>query len=333
MRSGDTFMIAPDTERLGRFTFSRAGMVLLSVLIVWLLPDFDAWRVLLLVLVCGLALIVGREFGEEAPWFMPTVIVSALAVAMLLDVPGTMSSHPLAGPLGYSNVKAALYAQGVVAGMMLAIAARSHAGKTAGWVAAGVFALVPPFSESVGATVGVGGIVVLLMTPRRWATVMVIGCGVAFLSLLVVTSLVAAGSENRLSEGLDERRVLLWRDAWSAMLDSPVRGVGVDGFVEASATASRDRDARWAHNDFLELGAEQGMVALGLVVAGTLWLYLELVVTAAKTHRARFCLLGTAALTVLVAHACVDYIAHFAIVPVVAALLVGTGLGAAQRKC
>jgi len=323
-------MITHDTARLGRFTFPRAGIVVLAFLMVWLLPDSEAWPELLLALGCALALIVGREIGEEAPWLIPAAAVGALAVAMLLDLPGTMSSRPLAGPLGYANVKAALFAQGAIAGAMLGVAARSRAGRTAGWVAAGVFAIVPLFSESVAAMVGVSGIVVLLMVPRRWAPIAIVGCGVAFLSLLMVTSLVAAGGENRLSESLDERRVLLWRDAWSAMLDSPLRGAGVDGFVESSATASEDRDARWAHNDFLELGAEQGIVALGLVLAAILWTYMELVATAARTRGGGLCLLGAASLTVLVAHACVDYIAHFSIVPLVVALLVGSTLGAAQ---
>jgi O-antigen ligase len=316
--------------RSGGFAAARVGIALVIALVLWLLTKPGAWPVSLLVVGCAAAVFVAHEIAGGRPWLVPAAVVGVLATALLLDAPGTLSSQPLAGPLGYANAKAALYAQGVVAGLMLGITLRTRAGRWTGWVAALAFAIVPPASNSLAATLGVAGVVVLLMVPPRWARAAVAGCMMAFLLLLGATLAVAAGAENKVSSSLDERRVTLWRDAWSAMWDSPARGVGADGFVEASSAASKDRDARWVHNEYLELGAEHGLVALGLALAATLWLFWELMVAAGRNRSGRICLLGAAAVTVVAAQACVDYVAHFGAVPMVAALLAGTALGASQ---
>lgn len=324
-------MTRRDSLRSGDFVSPTVGGALIATLGLWLVSHPAAWRTLMLLLGCGVALVASRRIARGTPWLIPAVAVGALTLALLVDVPGTFSSRPLAGPLGYANAKAALYAQGSVAALMLALGgARFRAGRWTGWIAAIVFAMVPLGSRSMAATLGLAGLAALLLVPRRWYGIAVLCCGLSFLVILAATLIVAAEDDNRVAPVLDERRVVLWGDAWAMMTGHPVRGVGAGGFAETSPAAASDRDARWAHNEFLELGAEYGIPALVLTMGLVLWMLWELAVWAFRGERTA--VLGAGAVTMVAAHACVDYIGHFAALPLLGTLLVGAALGSRRES-
>jgi len=306
-----------------------AAIIFLGVVTVWLLIGLS-WRpvILLLIWACGFA--GARVVSERGSLAVPIIIVGLLGFAFLVDARGTLSAGAAAGPLGYANAKAALYAQGAIAAGIIAFTARSRKWVLIGACMATLFALVPLVSGSFAGAVALCGVVTLQFVPRRWARVGVIGCGLVFIVVLVTSLLVASGAADSPSLlNLDERRLALWRDAWNVMADFPVWGAGDGAWIETSAVASANADASWVHNEFLQIGAEHGVPALLFAATIVGWLLVSFARVAPRD--ARMSLLGAGAVTIFAVHACVDYIGHFALVPVVTALVAGTALGAARR--
>jgi O-antigen ligase len=84
-------------------------------------------------------------------------------------------------------------------------------------------------------------------------------------------------------------------------------------------TAARERDLGWAHNEFLQQGAETGIIGLALVLALLGWVFWRL--WNAGTAAAAVAALG---LSAIVIHACADYVFHFPLLPATTAALVGS---------
>ena len=226
--------------------------------------------------------------------------------------------------------------------MMLAFQRWPVALRAIATTAALVFASVTIATKTWTAT-----IVVLLAVPaimlsrqRQAGTrLAVAGCAGFFLAALVGASYLGSGYDfvdqgskkaNDASfdgsyGGLTERRVALWGDAIDMMAKNPSFGVGPDRFRVISPVVQTDRDEPWAHNDFLQLGAETGVFGFVLVVAIFLWGFVRLFrVHAPDTTTA----LGAVALTALGVHGSVEYVLHFPAVVLAGAALVGTGIGA-----
>jgi O-antigen ligase len=145
------------------------------------------------------------------------------------------------------------------------------------WILAGmplIAAIYLTGSRSVIAA-AIGGIVVLALALVRHRTVPIRGV-VVFAVLIVVAMVISfpwvighdvAGASARLS--LKVRGELL-RAGLQVIETRPLFGVGLDRFyLEAGAFASPELNALWnsrknPHNDFLRVGAELGMVGLGL---------------------------------------------------------------------
>jgi O-antigen ligase len=173
-------------------------------------------------------------------------------------------------------------------------------------------------------------VIALAVLRYRGPRVAVGACAVLFLAALVTTLLMArfgspAGTEAAI---LDPRRILLWRDAWFLAVTNPLTGVGPGGFREESALARLDPDAAWAHHDFLQQGAETGLVGMVLLVGAFLWIYVGLWRGASRDSTS---VLGAVSLTALGIHASVDYVLHFPELVLAAAALVGAGM-AVQRS-
>jgi O-antigen ligase len=87
-------------------------------------------------------------------------------------------------------------------------------------------------------------------------------------------------------------------------------------------------EAHFTHNEYLQLAAEQGVVAPALVVAGlglVAWALGRRVVRSGRSDwLAAGALGGVAAFAV---HSAFDFVWHVPVVPVVVAALVGAGLG------
>jgi O-antigen ligase len=169
------------------------------------------------------------------------------------------------------------------------------------------------------ALAGIGG--------RGAARLLTAGFAVLFFLSLAVSIVLAArfsreGREDSFDQfvqtAMDRRRVALWNDAFVLMAEHPLFGVGPGRFEESRMTAPTDPDARWAHQEFLQHGAEMGvpgLVLLSLVFAAGF---------ARLRHRAdTLAAVAAGSLAAVGIHACLDYILHFPAVPVAAAALLG----------
>jgi peptidoglycan/xylan/chitin deacetylase (PgdA/CDA1 family)/O-antigen ligase len=274
-----------------------------------------------------------RLMGARASWLGPASVVVAGAVLAILSVDDLLSAGPLSGPFGYVNAKSAFFAEASIGGLMLALRSGRRPGRALGTAAAAGFAVVPIASRCVAASLLLVSIPPLaLLAARRWdARIAVALCAVAFFVALLGTFALAARPSDR-GDGpsiervaetkLSERRVTLWHEALVIMVERPLLGVGPGRFAEESPTARADRDARWAHNGFLQQGAETGFIGLGLLVGLFIWGFIRLASPGGDEVTA----LGAAALAVLGIHATVDYIFHFAAVPLCATALMASAV-------
>jgi O-antigen ligase len=328
---------------LNRNRLDLLGLALLGMAVAWASfvamvsgGDPDPFIALLLAVVC--ALILGRIVDSVHRALVPGIVV-AFAAVLATRTPDLLSAAPLSGPFGYANAKGAFFFQAAVAGLMLASASRITSVRFVGLVAAIGFGAVPFAAQSLTSA----GLLLFLPAAAlavRWpknAKLLVTGCAALFLvglaATIVVGSTYYAGDRSGLMERavdatLTERRAVLWHEALVMMREHPATGAGLGSFQVLSATARTDRDARWAHNTFLQQGAEAGLVGLCLTVLLFVWGFVSLR-TARRVDVVT--VLGALGLAALGIHAGVDYVLHFPVVPLTAAALVGAA-GAVQAK-
>lgn len=291
-----------------------------------------------LVLASTAALVIGRLTASVHRWLVPAVVIAVAAVEAM-STPDVLSSAPLSQPFGYSNAKGAFFVQASIAGLMLVATVPGFPLKVLGLVAAIAFGVVPFAVESLTAA----GLVLLpilvlgIFTTAR-GRVAVVSCGVLFIVVLSITIILGSTYSGRdrsnlvdriVDSTLSERRAALWNEALVMMRENPIAGVGVGGFQVLSPTARLDRDARWAHNSFLQQGAETGLMGLILLLLLFVWGFVSL--WAPRTPDA-LGILGAVALAALGIHASVDYVLHFPPVPLTAAILVGAAGATSARS-
>lgn len=310
-----------------------AGAGLAAVSVAWTLVtgrhDLGAaWPVAGLQAGCAVVYISARLATR---WQPPLVPVAAMALVATLLVLGSVVPDltPLGPPLGYANANAALYVQlAVAAAMAAAVFPLGPATAVAAPMGA-AFVLAAVVSGSVTAMVAIVVVVALAGLVAARKPVLAVGAGgLAVLLLVGATALVAVAAATgrqpslvaRAGDAVDDRRVALWADAAAIARDHPLAGAGAGRFQDLSPAARSDDDARWAHSDFLQQGAEGGAVAMGLLLAAFGWGVAR--VAAAGAGRVSSAL-GGLALAALGLHAAIDYILHFPLVPLVAAALVG----------
>lgn len=231
-------------------------------------------------------------------------------------------------PFGYPNAQAAFFVLCVVAALMAAAASRPMVLRVVGVLAAVALAFVVLSSGSVAASI-------LLLLPvaalaaHPFVSNRILTYGLALLMLLVLGATVVLGAgfsrahQAPLESALTERRLALWHDALVMIGDEPLTGVGSGGFRLTSPTARSDQDAQWAHNDFLQEGAETGVVGAALLLAVFVWAFWRL----ANVPRGAAAILAAAGLAVLGSHGAIDYVLRFPGPSLVAAALVGWAVG------
>jgi hypothetical protein len=294
----------------------------------------------------SIAFWAARLVCRHEPSGAPLAVVAFAAVLLLTGPGGIWTPEPLAGPCSYAAITGAFFAQATIAALMLASSRWPPALKGAAMTAAVVFASVPLVTKTWTA------FIMLLVTlpamalshsgPQK-ARLAVAGCAGLFLAA-VAGSLVLGSrydfvdlgtkkaNDASLADsygGLSERRVALWSDAIDVMAENPGNGVGPGRFREVSPVVQTDRDEPWAHNDFLQLGAETGLVGFLLLVGIFLWGFARL---SAVESPDTVVVLGAVALAVLGVHACVEYVLQFPAVVLGASALVGTAVGAGDPR-
>jgi O-antigen ligase len=293
---------------------------------------------LALLAACVAAYVLARLCSRWSRVVVPGAVVGVV-VGLVVSTGDLLSRDPLAGPLGYANANAALFVQGAIAAVLVVVVSRSLEVKIiAGMVAVGLVAIPIAVGSLAAGFIAVPATAALIVgSIAQWknARSIVIGAAIVFAGALTMTGLLGAvyaadrgGPVDAVIERtLTERRVALWHDALLIMKDRPLAGVGAGGFTAASPVASEDRDARWAHNGFLQEGAEGGIPAFLLLAGLFLWAFWSL--GSARGPQRAVVAIGVAALGV---HASIDYILHFAEVPIVASLLLGAAMGARRES-
>jgi hypothetical protein len=288
-------------------------------------------------LVAGVAgaLAIGRLASAMHRSVMPLVVMAAGAW-VALQPGGSGAGGPLSGPFGYRNATAAFLAQASLAALMVAVAFRARAIRAVAALLGSIVAVwlawlaVRNASAAVFA-LGVLPLCLFALAGRGGARFGVIACGVALAVVLAGTVALGAtyrqGSEPFATRALTERRLVLWSEALDILAEHP-GGVGIGGFATTAPTAIRDQDARWAHQEFLQVGVELGWAGLALVVLLFAWGFVRLAV---HPRPDAYVALGAAVLAALGIHASVDYVWHFPAVPLAAAALVGAAQAAPRR--
>jgi len=166
----------------------------------------------------------------------------------------------------------------------------------------------------------------------RSSQTVVIVCGALFVAVLAITIVLGAwgggsgdGSADRLVRAtISEQRVALWHDALAITGEHPVLGVGPGRFPLVSPISSSDADLRWAHNEFLQIAAETGLIGFALVVGVFLWGFYALWSTPPNLVAG----LAAAALAILGVQASLDHVLRVPGVALIGAAVLGGGLGA-----
>jgi O-antigen ligase len=242
--------------------------------------------------------------------------------------------------LGYANANGQLYAQAVAALALVFVSRRSRRGRICAAGAACLFVLAALRTGSLGGALtafALAGWMLLARRVRRPApTVLAMAAAVT----ISIAATIALGADQQpggsasiatrmVDKALTTRRPILWHEALMMIRSQPVRGVGPERFQAESATSRSDRDARWAHSAVLQQAAETGLVGAALLVSLAAVGFALLLVSPQPTA---VVVVGAAGLTSLLLHASMDYILHFAWLPITAAALLGAATASRRAE-
>lgn len=151
-------------------------------------------------------------------------------------------------------------------------------------MAAVIMAIAVPFTGSRGGVIAY--IAMLAVAVSAWfyrggerkSLIPILGGGVALL-LVVVSSLVYLGGESSMlrgiglgspSDDISSGRFHFWSVAWKIFLANPILGTGLDSFGAAFTkfdTQSGSFRIEQAHNDYLQILSDGGLVGFAIVLA------------------------------------------------------------------
>ena len=288
-----------------------------------------------LVLAAAATLAVAWLTAARRPSLVLMGVIGVAAALFVADAGATLRTSPTQGPFGYANATAAFYAQASVAAVLLVIAGRG-ALRAVGVVAAVGFAplVIVSRSTTVMILLPLALVVALVVERAAGGRAAVAVCGALFVVTLVASIALGAwggrsgpGPFDRLIAGtISQERVVLWNDALSLTARHPLLGVGPGRFADESAIAAADPDLRWAHNEFLQAGAETGLPGYVLAVGVFLWGFAALW----QGSPGRSAAVAAAGLATLGIQASVDYVLHFPYVVLAGAAVLGAALGASR---
>jgi O-antigen ligase len=325
-------------SQVDRSTWRRGadvlGLVLVGGLVGWLLLSAAAVAGSRIgpigtVLGSAAAYIVGRLVADRVGGRATPVAVLVVIVVLVLGAwrwHALLDREPAGGPLGYANADAALFVQALVASLILVTTTGARVRIAAATAATLIAACVVIIGSTAAVAVAavVGGVASMAVFAHR-LSISVILLGSGFLLSLLATVVLGAmylGSGNG-DAGVGsstETRIALWHDALRLIDEHPLVGVGAGGFAEASPVAAADPDTRRTHNEFLQIGAETGVIAMLLLAAVFVWAILR---TGLGPDPAPASIIAASSVAALGIHACVDYVLHFPLVPITAAVLAG----------
>jgi O-antigen ligase len=195
-----------------------------------------------------------------------------------------------------------------------------------GFIGVGVFASLSRTGIfAMFASLGSMLIAIRLVEKRKHAVLLIVFVLLAIVALGIYTGVDAAIERyaDLVRTGhSEEGRLKVWRDAWPMIGKSMFFGAGLGSFqwaFPAYETLDPDIPAMYAHNDYLQLLTEAGIVGLGLVV----WIFTICWRSAIHNLRSRDALargIGLATIGALVATATQEITDYSLCIPGVAAL-------------
>ena len=331
-------MAATRDGRLDLVGLSLLGAQLVWTVVAAAVSGGSPVPVLLALLAAAVALVIARSIAATRRIAVPAAVVAVALVLAIVSAPDLLRGAAGGMPFGYGNANGAFFAQSTVAALMIAFGGRGLV-RVGGAVAAVALAGLTVLSGSLAASVLIAVLpaVALAAAGARLVRVVVALCGLAVALALALTLVVAADEPgggrpllgDALAERLSEQRLALWHEADRLMAERPLTGVGPLRFRVVSPVAGADPDRGWAHQGFLQQGAEGGLPGFTLLVLTFVWGFARLWAT---PGRDRVTALGAVALAVLGVHACFDYVLHFPAITMAAAGLVGTGQVTESRR-
>jgi len=328
--------------RVGVLRSLTAGTAFFGAAGVWTLVAAAAsgsrpWPILAVLVAAAATLVVTSLMTSLHRSAVP---VALLIVAGALAIrPDIVERKPTSGPFGYVNATGAFYMLAAIAALMLAATSSRQRLRLAARVIAVACAVVPFAVGSMASAwlvIAMPLIAVMLSKalPQRAVVAILAGiaaCGLAATMILggAVGHSPSSGTLGKLADTeLSARRLALWHDALTLIATHPVTGVGPGRFAVESPTARSDSDTRWAHNGFLQFGAETGIPGLVLLLSIFAWGFATLARSAPGTV-STLAAAGVAALAIV---ASVDYVMSFPAIPLAASALVGTAIGGTAAR-
>jgi O-antigen ligase len=321
-----------------KWWYDALGAGLVLVLAAWivvsaLVQTGNPWPQVAIVGAATISYAAGRVLGGRRAVSVLAIVVVIILVGIVAGGPSTVSGGPVVPPLGYANANGAVFVIGAAAALAIATVADQEPVRRVGGVLGVILVGITLRTESRAAAVLAIGVLLVAVAAhrlRRW----VVWVGPLFI-LATVTVTVGLGLTHTsprfspLVEGLSELRTQLWREALEISAAEPVFGVGPGMFAQASPSALADSDTRWAHSAYLQAAAEIGIVGVVLLSLVLLWVFGALY---RSWQDLRFIVIGTAAATAVAVQAAIDYLAHFPVVMIVAALFTGLASSRAQLR-
>jgi O-antigen ligase len=265
--------------------------------------------------------VAARRLHRRDPRLPAAVVVGVGALALTIGIATLFLAG--GGPLGYANANATLFGLAALgAALMVTRVDRRHRVPATSFAV--VFAAAVAITGSAAAMAALAAAVGVALVARGWAAPLAMAVLVAAIGLTAVLTLRDEAPPARI-----ETRVELWREAHELLAAHPARGLGPGTFATASA-APRDADLRWAHNEYLEMGAEEGAIGLALLLALLGWAMLRCSATSGPdSGRA----IGVASVLFVGLHASVDHVLQFWPITATTAFLVGaTSVPATIRR-
>jgi hypothetical protein len=300
---------------------------------------FAGWIVLVAIVVGGRPLppavlvlgvvatvLVTRWVEERWPRSVPALVAASPLIATLV------LGRPFAGegPLGYANASGALYLVGAAGAFVLAGSIERPTVRRAIYVLAGLWVLAPWALGATTAALATTLLTVAVITLRRPASMRLVLTGGAVLASVVLVSTAVLGARydggarsgiasRFIDEYLGESRVFLWEQAVELLRSAPVTGVGPGRFAVTDATWLSSDYTRWAHNEYLEVAAETGLVGAALLLMLVAWGFAQLLPVSTDARAVP----TICALVAISTNASIDYIFHYAMVPLALAAMIG----------
>jgi O-antigen ligase len=309
--------------------YDAAGVALAAAFAAWTVTSAvvragNPWPQVALLAAAVTSYTVGRTLGGRRPMFVAAVIVVSIFAGVVAGGPDTVSGGPFAPPFGYANANGIVFVVGTAAALAIATVANQEPARRVAGVLAFLLAGIAIRSESRAAAVlAIGVILVAVFAHRlgRWVAWIA-----PFVALATVVVTIVLGSTHSspvlptLVQGLSERRTQLWRDTLEILAANPIFGVGPGMFAQTSPTALADTDSHWAHSAYLQVAAEMGAVGVVLLFLVLVWVFGALY---RSRQDVRLIVIGAAAATAVAVHAAIDYVAHFPVVMIIAAIFTG----------